>query len=283
MKNMKLIIIVLLLAACDGINQREGALMEMDITGVPEEETYESMDIAVSGQASTPATRRIEAKIMREASLTFEVKELEGASIRIKKLNEEFQARTITLEQQSGTSRKTIYLTVEVNPDSLERYLDQLKEIAIFIDRQNISSTDVTAEYVDIAARLRNRKAVEQRYRELLTKAAKVEDILKIEKALQEISEEVEAAQARKDYYDQRVAMSTVRLDFYEKMPVYHGEKQRSFGESIISSLDNGWALLLSFIIFMVNLWPFFIIGILALIVFIRWKRVSRISKHNSI
>ena len=63
----------------------------------------------------------------------------------------------------------------------------------IFLDKEDITSNDVTAEFVDIESRLKTKKEVRNRYITILkTKTGKVKDIIQAEEAIRKITEEIE-------------------------------------------------------------------------------------------
>jgi len=75
------------------------------------------------------------------------------------------------------------------------------------------SSREVTAEYVDLQARLRNKLAEEQRLtRHLEESASGLSDILKIEQELSRVRGEVEVYQGRLNVLTDLTAMSTVQV-----------------------------------------------------------------------
>ncbi|MBQ0740603.1 DUF4349 domain-containing protein, partial [Aquimarina celericrescens] len=84
--------------------------------------------------------------------------------------------------------------------------LDSICKTAEFVDFKNISTIDVTEEYVDITSRLKTKVEVKQRYETILrTKAKTVEDILMAEEKLSKLQEEIESAQGRLKYLGSKV------------------------------------------------------------------------------
>ena len=63
----------------------------------------------------------------------------------------------------------------------------------------------------------KTKKEVEARYRELLTRATSVEEILKIEEQIGNIRTEIESAEGRLRYLSNQVQYSTLHVTFYEK------------------------------------------------------------------
>ena len=79
--------------------------------------------------------------------------------------------------------------------------MDSINNSVEFIDYENITTKDVTEEYIDLESRLNTKLEVKQRYESILRKQAKtVKDILATEEKLQIIQEEIESVQGRLKY-----------------------------------------------------------------------------------
>ena len=109
-------------------------------------------------------------------------------------------------------------MTLRVPSDSLEEALERLQALATDVHYLNIDRQDVTDQYSDLDARLRNLRATETELLALLTEVrerpnAKVEDILAVHRNLTQIREEIETLQGRKNLLDNQIGFSTVRVE----------------------------------------------------------------------
>ena len=109
-------------------------------------------------------------------------------------------------------------LTVRVPSASLEEALDLLRTLATDVNYLNINRQDVTDQYSDLDARLRNLRATETELLALLTEVrerpnAKVEDILAVHRNLTQIREEIEMLQGRKNLLDNQIDFSTIWVE----------------------------------------------------------------------
>ncbi len=77
---------------------------------------------------------------------------------------------------------------------------------------QSAAQSDVTQQYVDLSARLKNLQAEEIRLRSFFDKATKVSEMLLIESELSRVRGEIEAMQAQIAYLDRQTAMATLTL-----------------------------------------------------------------------
>jgi len=73
---------------------------------------------------------------------------------------------------------------------------------------------DVTEEFVDLGIRLDNARKARDRLLEVLGKADKVEDILKVEVELRRLTEEIERMEGRNKFLADQVAMASLQAGF---------------------------------------------------------------------
>jgi len=107
-------------------------------------------------------------------------------------------------------------LVIMVPAEKFEETLTALREIALDILSESVSGQDVTEEYVDLSARLRNLVATEKELRELLRvvreRSGKAEDILAVYNELSRIRGEIERVKGRMQYLEQMSAFSTITV-----------------------------------------------------------------------
>jgi len=82
------------------------------------------------------------------------------------------------------------------------------------IAHRELEAADVTEEYVDLEARLKNAKAVRTRLEALLEKAEDVKAALEVEKELNRVGEEIERLEGKLKLLKNRVAYSTITVTF---------------------------------------------------------------------
>ena len=121
------------------------------------------------------------------------------------------------------------------------------------VTRRSTQVEDVTAQYVDVDARLRARRAVEARYVELLAQARSVADVVTVEEKLAAIREEIESAEGRLRLWDRQVAYSTLTVTLEEPRAV----AGRNLAGRIGDALSDGWTMFVAFLLGLLRLWPF--------------------------
>jgi hypothetical protein len=97
--------------------------------------------------------------------------------------------------------------------------LDQVSKLGKVLSKQE-KGEDVTEEYVDLQARIRNLKREEEAFLVVLGKARRVPDILAVEAQLSRVRGEIEQAVGRAKYLANQVALSTITVRLAEPTPV---------------------------------------------------------------
>jgi hypothetical protein len=110
------------------------------------------------------------------------------------------------------------WMSVRVPAARFDEVVAGLKELALEVRQEVASGRDVTEEFVDLEARLKNLTAVEEELRELLAevraKTGKAEDIMSVYRELTRIREEVERLTGRMKFLEDQVAMATITVEF---------------------------------------------------------------------
>jgi len=101
-------------------------------------------------------------------------------------------------------------ISLRVPDDRFEEALAQLRKLAVRVESESTSSRDVTEEYVDLEARLKNAQATESQYVAILNKATTVEDILRVYDSLSRVRREIEQIKGRMKYLERTSSMSLI-------------------------------------------------------------------------
>ncbi|NVO85033.1 DUF4349 domain-containing protein [Hymenobacter terrestris] len=130
------------------------------------------------------------------------------------------------------------------------------------VEFKQLSTDDVTTQHADVTARLAAKRALEQRYLELLKKANKVSDMLEIEEQVGEIREEIESTQSRLRTLNDEVAYSTITLTYYQELSQRRPDAPvLSFGSRLLASFYSGWELLTNLMLGLVAAWPLLLLA----------------------
>lgn len=136
------------------------------------------------------------------------------------------------------------------------------------MDHKDIRIKDVTEEFLDIQARLKTKKDLEQRYRDLLAKANSVSEILDVEKQIGALRADIESIEGRLHYLNDQSLLSTITITFYKSTPT-----SITYGNRFAEGFSNGWNNLMLFVVGLINIWPFILIIVGCAILIRFWWR----------
>jgi hypothetical protein len=217
---------------------------------------------ATVGQPQASPLDTIQKQIIKNARLTYEVKDLKQASHQADSLVKRLGGYISSSNQHNSSQRHELNLILRIpsrNFDALMLALDRLPER---IDHKSVEARDVTEQYLDLRSRLETKKKVAKRYQELLQKANTVKEILEVEDKLRFLQEEIEATEGQLRYMTHQVSYSTLHLNLYEVQKYeYLPSRTPHFGQRILGALDGGWQLLQSLTLGLLTIWPFWLLA----------------------
>lgn len=250
-------------------------------TSIPIESTGETpafKTVTATSGSNEPKQIQDQIKIIRNASLRMEVKNIEEAT-RIARQYTLQYAGYISDERMKNTHySKENRFTIRVPQEYFDVLMDSISSLSDHIDSKNVSTIDVTEEYVDIQSRLQTKIEVKKRYEDILrSKAKTVKEVLQAEEKIRILQEEIEVAEGRLRYMTTNVSYSTIQIDVYETVSEVTDprDEEPSFWDEIKDSLRFGLSIIEGVILFLLHIWPITIIA-LTLGVSIFRKRKSR-------
>jgi len=235
-----------------------------------DEAAYVEAPPAPPAPSASPAD--IPKKIIKEGTLGFTVRDFKSARKELLGIIAGSGGSVISDKESRSEVTWSTMMEVRVPAEKFDSCLNALAGIDEQLFSKEISSKDVTEEYVDMSARMKARKEVEQRYLDILKQAKTVEDILKVEEQLKTIREEVEAAQGRPQYIDHNVSMSIIHLSFAQHFSNTTPQGP-GFFSSILFSVKDGWNHVLATLISFIGLWPVWIAVVAAIIIIRRYRK----------
>jgi hypothetical protein len=168
-----------------------------------------------SGGGTTPAAA--DPKVIRSGELRVEVRNAELAAARADSAVMQRGGLVAERGQTAGANgRRTAHLVVRVPADRFKDAVENLKSLGD-VKGETISQQDVTKAYFDLEVHLAVKEQALGRLRQLLaTKAARLADVLDVEREITRVVSEIEQLKGDRRYYDNRIALSTIELTLVE-------------------------------------------------------------------
>jgi len=202
---------------------------------------------------------KIREKIKRTADINLTVDNYKIARAALAKIVAAGNGSISGENEQNTTYNITNSIIIRVPNRNFDAMVGSITAIDAHVNSKNIYTEDVTAQFVDITARLKSKKEVEKRYLDLLQKAAKVTDILEVEEQLRVIREEIEAKEGQLNYLNDQVDYSTINLSLHQDFEFTPQDSPGFFGR-MATAFGNGWNGFLGFLVGIMYAWPLWII-----------------------
>jgi len=113
---------------------------------------------------------------------------------------------------QSNSGGRSASLTVRVPAARLDQVVNEVKGLATTVDRENVEARDVTREYIDLDARLRNAQAEETQYLLILKRATTIKDTLDVTEKLSDVRGRIEQMQGEMKFLTAQIDMSSLEI-----------------------------------------------------------------------
>ena len=157
----------------------------------------------------SPSVAVQERIIVRTVDTALVVTDIPAAIDTIEEIADSFGGWVIN---SSRGSHNFAFVSFRVPADQLDVAMDLVRDLAEEVESENTSSRDVTDQYVDLTARLRNQQATESALLGLMDRAETVEDTLNVQKELTGVREEIERLQGQIKLIEETSAFSLVNV-----------------------------------------------------------------------
>jgi len=219
----------------------------------------------------------IKKKIIKDGRIGLKVFDLEITKARVDTLIKKYNAYYSNENLNNSDWESSYNLTIRIPSSYFESFIHAIEIGNREILYKEIEARDVTDQFIDLETRLQNKRAYLKRYQDLLKKARNVKEILEVEEKIRRLEEEIESTTGRLKYLGDLVDYSTLRLNIYKQKDFkYNPERRDKFSERIKQSLSKGWFGFIDFLLLLVKIWPFWIIGILIIYFFKKLRKKKK-------
>jgi hypothetical protein len=207
-------------------------------------------DPAAAGPQAPPAAQaQQQPMIVYTATLDVVVKDLDAALSEVEKLVAGHKGFVAKSEARGGPgSPRVATFTLRVPVAGYEPLKAGLLALG-HAERNAVETQDVTEEFVDVEARIKNLREQEAKLNELLKekrKEEKLEDVIKVSDRIYAVRGDIERAQGRRNYLLNRVQLSTIHLTLRE-VKDYKPPTAPTFGTRARETFDASWEAVVGF------------------------------------
>jgi hypothetical protein len=170
----------------------------------------------------------------------------------------------------TAQDKKQTTITIKVPAAQYESCLSQIKALGK-VKSESSSGQDVTRQYIDLSARLKNLQAEEKQLSEIMGMSKNVTEVLSVEKELFRVRGDIESTQAQLNYLGSQVDFSTITVSVAEPQPVvgYDWGLDTAFKEAAHAFIGMIGALIIV-TGYLIPLILYFVIGLAVLYLVIR-------------
>lgn len=254
-----------------------------NITGKQTEVSKKDMtagNITEQGTEIKDVTKRM---IIKTGTMGIEVEKYDDAASRVNDIVKKYGGYVSnTTSSQNSSGKKQGTLTLKVPADKYEALVSETGTLGKVMT-QNINANDVTEQYVDLEARLKTQKELEQRLIKLLAeKTARLTDVVEVEQKLASVRQVIESIDGKMRYMRNQSEMSTLTLSLYEPAILTTSSGGGFFyelGQSVKKGLRGFTDILAGMITIFIALLPVIILGVI-----IYWiiRRIIKKRKVNT-
>jgi len=192
------------------------------------------------------ATEAVDRKIIRNGELTLETESPTEGLRKITAVAESHGGFVVTSEFKQNPvaagakPSQSVTVVARVPASQFASALDQIRNAGERLIQEKVSGQDVSEEYLDVEARLRNKKALEGQFLEIMKQARKVEDALDVQSQLADVRTEIERLEGRRRFLENQAALSTITTTLQMPQPIiaattsgFGATIKRTFGDAV--------------------------------------------------
>lgn len=217
-----MMIAALTLVACGGsddadrVSVSEGSSAPTSSTtgkgGAPEPANQPPTGIQDSGPStSSGLLQTTQRQVISRASLSVEVQAVNSAITQIRTIAEGLGGFIENMNSSGEIKQQRANATIRVPQANFFPALERIEALGKVLGR-NVTTEDVSENFIDLDARLKSAKRQEESLLSLLSKAQAVSDVLTIERELSRIRADIEKLQGQLNFLERRVELSTISV-----------------------------------------------------------------------
>ncbi len=227
--------------------------------------------LEIARESEAERAQPIRRKIIRNGNLTLQSNAPFEAQARITSIAESRGGFVVTSKRSSADQlsgeKTTVEMTVRIPSERFDEAVSEIRKTAERVIVEELKGEDVTEEFVDLEARLRTKRALENQFLEIMKRANTVEDALKVQTDLSEVRGEIERIEGRIRFLENRSSLSTIAIVIQTPATVaassggFYDELSKVFSDSVEGALS----FVLGFVRVILSLIPFLILVVLPL------------------
>ncbi len=186
-------------------------------------------------------------KIIRNADITLQVTSVESMLATIRTITDSAGGVVFASSSSYDGDQQIASMTLDVPQEQFDQVITQLRSAAGVkkVEKETVSSQDVTEQYVDLQSQLRNLQATQARLQQLMGQATQLQDVLTIQQQLSNVEGQIEQTTGRINYLDKHTSFSRITISLVP-VGVAVNTKPKS-GTDLGQAVHDAWKSSLAF------------------------------------
>lgn len=220
--------------------------------------TDDASAVSLASISTVYAAEAIDRKIIRNGELTLETESPTEGLRKITAAAESHGGFVVTSEfKQNPVSpgakpSQSVTVVARVPSSQFAAALEQIRSSGDRVVQEKVSGQDVSEEYLDVEARLRNKKALEGQFLEIMRQARKVQDALDVQTQLADVRTEIERLEGRRRFLENQAALSTITTTLQMPQPII-AATTAGFGATIKQAFGDAVDTAASIVLFVIQ------------------------------
>lgn len=182
----------------------------------PTEAQRSASSDAGSASGATGATSQqniLDRKIIYNASLQLTVEDVSRSFQEVQNIAQGAGGVVASSRFYLDGAKRLATVTIRVPVTAYNDVLGQLRRLALEVEHETSSANDVTEEYTDLSARLRNLEATEAQYLAFLGQAKNVAEVLQVQDRINATRQEIERVKGRMQLLERLTDLATIQVN----------------------------------------------------------------------
>jgi hypothetical protein len=249
---------------------------------VVDDRLHENLGEVVAGDSVVPPRKG--PMIVRAAGVTLTTKDFDKARTGLDEILKRHRGYVgeLNVNTPAGVGR-TLTATLRVPADQLDATLAELRKLGR-VEAESQSGQEVTAQYVDLEARLSNARNTERRLTELLRQqSGKLSDVLAVETELSRVRGEIESMESQRknlaNQVDFATLSATVNEDYKAQLQVMPPSTSTQFRNAAVDGYKSMVDGIVGVAVFLFSYGPSLLFWALLLFFPVRslWRKLRRV------
>jgi hypothetical protein len=218
--------------------------------------------------ASMAASKR---QVVRNGEVGLRVEDVEKAERQISQMVAKGGGYVEDTESSDlGGANPTVRMTLRVPATGFEDSMATLAGLGHVLSK-SVNAKDVTAEIVDLGARIKTLAAKEETFREMLRSSRNLNDVMALQDRLTEVRTEIERMDAQRKSLSDLAALSTIKVTLTQNatVPTAASADPNWFNQSLGSATTSFMGVfrsLVAFLTWLVVFSPFWLLPVLGIV-----------------